>query len=161
MGSIIVIGSIWVHYGYVFYHGRICSALNLVRPNQTIDKVTSELRPNGLFLTYVFNAGKTSFALYLPECTGNSMSDRLLPAQHGHLVVAHAHHAVGELCLRHRSQQVSLKGDSTVHGGFHSVQDLAAVGVAAREDNAQVDVVRNSLVAPRTVQSSRRRSPLV
>ena len=58
-GSIIGMGTIWahrgyrVHYGYVFYHGRMCNPLNLVSANRTIDKVHSNPRTNGLFLTYV------------------------------------------------------------------------------------------------------------
>ena len=63
-GSIIGMGSTWVHlgyrvhYGYVLVNGRICSPLNIVSTNQTIDKLISHPRTKGLFLTYVFDAGK-------------------------------------------------------------------------------------------------------
>ena len=66
-GSIIGMGSIWVnhghivHYGYVFYHGRVCNPLWLVSANRTIDKVISNPRTNGLFLSFVFDAGNNHF----------------------------------------------------------------------------------------------------
>ncbi len=56
-GAIIDLGSIWVHYGYVLYHGRICNPLKLVSTHRTIDKVINNPR-NGVFLTNVFDAGK-------------------------------------------------------------------------------------------------------
>ena len=60
-GSIMGMGSKWVyhgyrvHYGYMFYHGRICNPLNLVSANQTVDKVISNPRTSDL----LFDAGKT------------------------------------------------------------------------------------------------------
>ena len=63
--SIIGMGPIWVHRGYrvhygcAFYHDRICNPLNWVSANRTIDKVISDPRTNGLFLSYGFeDAGK-------------------------------------------------------------------------------------------------------
>ena len=65
-GSFIGMRSIWVQCGYrssplwvcVLPYGQICNPLNLVNANRTIDKVISNPRTNGLFLTCVFDAGK-------------------------------------------------------------------------------------------------------
>ncbi len=88
-GSIIGLGSIWVphgyrvHYGYVFYHGRICNPLNLVSANRTIDKVISNPRTNGIFLTYVFNTGKKNklffWHMQCTYCTHMEMQFLILP----------------------------------------------------------------------------------
>ncbi len=66
-GSIISRGSIWVHRGYrvhygdVFFHGRLCNAnpIHFISANRTINKVISKPRTNGLFLTSVVDAGKS------------------------------------------------------------------------------------------------------
>ena len=60
----------------VFYHGWICNPLDLVSANQAIDKVISNPRTNGLFLTYIFDAGKnTCLMIYVTLYVHRSSGD--------------------------------------------------------------------------------------